>query len=103
MHLGGWPADMPKITKLAKSYNLKLIEDCAQAHGAKIKIGDNYKSVGSFGDIAAWSFCQDKIISTGGEGGMVTTNNSILYKKVLENFPDAEMTEVKIKKGEKNE
>jgi len=82
VHLGGWPAEMIEISKLAKKYNLKIIEDCAQAHGAKIKKNGHFQSVGSFGDIAAWSFCQDKIISTGGEGGMVTTNNEDLYKKV---------------------
>ena len=75
VHLGGWPADMPSILDLARSHNLFVIEDCAQAHGAKIK----NKSVGSFGDISAWSFCQDKIISTGGEGGMVATNSSELW------------------------
>ena len=82
VHLGGWPAEMEKICQLAKKYKLSLIEDCAQSHGAKIKIGSDFQSVGSFGDIAAWSFCQDKIISTGGEGGMVTTNNKSLFKKV---------------------
>ena len=76
VHLGGWPADMNEICDLAKSYNLKVIEDCAQAHGATI----NGQSVGSFGDISAWSFCNDKIISTGGEGGMVTTNKEKYYE-----------------------
>tara|TARA_B100000700_G_C15053850_1_gene861766 strand:- start:61 stop:1260 length:1200 start_codon:yes stop_codon:yes gene_type:complete len=75
VHLAGWPANMIEICDLAKSYNLFVIEDCAQAHGAKILVGQNYKSVGSFGDVNAWSFCQDKIMSTGGEGGMVTTNS----------------------------
>ena len=71
VHLAGWPADMVEICKLAKIYNLRIIEDCSQAHGAKI----DGQSVGSFGDVSTWSFCQDKIITTGGEGGMVTTNN----------------------------
>ena len=71
VHLGGWPADMPAICDLAKSKNILVIEDCAQAHGARI----NGKSVGSFGAIGVWSFCQEKIISTGGEGGMVTTSS----------------------------
>lgn len=75
VHLGGWPAEMESICKLAKEHNLYVIEDCSQAHGASI----NGKKIGSFGDISTWSFCQDKIISTGGEGGMVTTNNSTLY------------------------
>lgn len=78
VHLAGWPADMEEICNLAKKHNLKIIEDCSQAHGAKI---DN-KYVGSFGDIAIWSFCQDKIISTGGEGGMVTTNDKEYYEKI---------------------
>ena len=82
VHLAGWPAEMIEISKLAKNYNLSLIEDCAQAHGGAIKVGHIYKSVGSFSDVSAWSFCQDKIISTGGEGGMVTTNNKSLRDKI---------------------
>jgi dTDP-4-amino-4,6-dideoxygalactose transaminase len=78
VHLAGWPADMEAILGLAKKYNLKLIEDCAQAHGAML----NNRMVGSLGDIAAFSFCQDKIITTGGEGGMITTNNRNLWKKI---------------------
>ncbi|MDQ8180801.1 DegT/DnrJ/EryC1/StrS aminotransferase family protein [Pelagicoccus sp. SDUM812005] len=78
VHLGGWPCDMDSINTLAKEHSLFVVEDCAQAHGAKI----NGKSVGSFGDLAAWSFCQDKIMTTGGEGGMVTTNNQELWSKV---------------------
>ena len=76
VHLGGWPADIDKIVDLAKHYNLKIIEDCSQAHGAQLK----GKSVGTFGDVASWSFCQDKIISTGGEGGMFSTNNYKTFK-----------------------
>ena len=75
VHLGGWPAEMDKIRDLAKAYNIYLIEDCSQAHGAKFK-GFN---VGTFGDISVWSFCTDKIISTGGEGGMVSTNSEKLF------------------------
>lgn len=83
VHLGGWPAEMIEISKLAKDYNLGLIEDCAQAHGGRIKVdNNNFQSVGSFGDVSAWSFCQDKIISTCGEGGMVTTNNKNLKNKI---------------------
>lgn len=78
VHLAGWPCDMDPIMKLAESYNLKVIEDCAQAHGAIYK----GQSVGSIGHIGAWSFCQDKIMTTGGEGGMVTTNNEILMRKM---------------------
>ena len=78
VHLGGWPAEMESICDLAKKYNLKVVEDCSQAHGAKIRD----ISVGSFGDIATWSFCQDKIISTAGEGGMVTTNNEEYFNLI---------------------
>ena len=75
VHLGGWPAKIQEICEIAKAYNLYVIEDCSQAHGAKIKVDNNWKSVGSFGDVATWSFCQDKIITTGGEGGIVSTSN----------------------------
>ena len=75
VHLGGWPADMTSICDLAKAHNLSVIEDCAQAHGASILIDNVWKPVGSFGDIGAWSFCQDKIMTTGGEGGMLTPSN----------------------------
>ncbi len=78
VHLGGWPADMKRISSLAKAYNLAVIEDCSQAHGALI---DN-KSVGTFGDVATWSFCQDKILTTGGEGGMVSTSNFDLWERI---------------------
>lgn len=67
VHLAGWPCNMPEIMALAEQHFLLVIEDCAQAIGAKI----DGRSVGSFGDAATFSFCQDKIISTGGEGGMV--------------------------------
>jgi len=77
VHLAGWPCEMDEIVSLAKTNNLFVIEDCAQAHGAKYK----GKSVGSFGDVAAWSFCQDKIITTGAEGGMLTTNSEDLWRK----------------------
>ncbi len=78
VHLGGWPCNMPAIMQLASQHGLKVIEDCAQAHGANI----DGRSVGSFGDIAAWSFCQDKIMTTGGEGGMVTTNDPELWSRM---------------------
>jgi dTDP-4-amino-4,6-dideoxygalactose transaminase len=70
VHLAGWPCDMDPIMELAARHGIVVIEDCAQAHGARYK----GKMVGSIGHIGAWSFCQDKIMSTGGEGGMVTTN-----------------------------
>ncbi len=75
VHLAGMPAEMDAIMALASKYALKVIEDCAQAHGAKYK----GRSVGSIGHVGAWSFCQDKIMSTGGEGGMVTTNDEKLW------------------------
>lgn len=78
VHLAGWPCDMVGFRALADRHGLKLVEDCAQAHGGAI----DGKSVGSFGDIAAWSFCQDKIITTGGEGGMITMNDHALKKAV---------------------
>mgnify|MGYP000655985589 CR=1 FL=1 len=76
VHLAGWPCEMDEIMALATEHKLYVIEDCAQAHGAKYK----GRSVGSFGHIGAWSFCQDKIMTTGGEGGMVTTNDEVVWK-----------------------
>jgi len=78
VHLAGWPCDMDEIMSIANEYDLYVIEDCAQAHGAKYK----EKSVGSIGHIGCWSFCQDKIMTTGGEGGMVTTNDESLWRKM---------------------
>jgi dTDP-4-amino-4,6-dideoxygalactose transaminase len=80
VHLAGFPCDMDPIMELAKLHNIKIIEDCAQAHGAKYK----GRSVGSIGHIGAWSFCQDKIMSTGGEGGMVTTSDENLWRRMWE-------------------
>ncbi len=74
VHLGGMPCDMDPIMALAEQNGLKVIEDCAQAHGARYR----GRSVGSIGHIGAWSFCQDKIMTTGGEGGMVTTDDPAL-------------------------
>lgn len=78
VHLAGWPCEMDEIVSLARKRELFVIEDCAQAHGARYR----GKSVGSLGDAATWSFCQDKIMSTGGEGGMVTTNSQELHEKM---------------------
>lgn len=78
VHLAGWPCDMDPIMALADEHNLYVIEDCAQAHGA----GYKGRSVGSIGHISAWSFCQDKIMTTGGEGGMVTTNDRELWSRM---------------------
>jgi dTDP-4-amino-4,6-dideoxygalactose transaminase len=77
VHLAGWPCDMDPIMAIAREFNLKVIEDCAQAHGATYR----GKPVGSLGHAAAFSFCQDKIISTGGEGGMLTTNDEAVWEK----------------------
>ena len=78
VHLAGWPCDMDPIMRFANEKGLYVIEDCAQAHGAKYK----GRSLGSIGHIGAWSFCQDKIMTTGGEGGMVTTNDRELWSKM---------------------
>jgi len=78
VHLAGWPCDMNEIMTIANEHDLYVIEDCAQAHGAKYK----GKPVGSIGDIGCWSFCQDKIMTTGGEGGMVTTNDESLWREM---------------------
>jgi dTDP-4-amino-4,6-dideoxygalactose transaminase len=78
VHLGGWPCDMDPIMALARQHGLKVIEDCAQAHGATYK----GRSVGSIGDVGAWSFCQDKIMTTGGEGGMVTCDDRALWSSM---------------------
>ena len=75
VHLAGWPCAMDAIMDLATERGLFVIEDCAQAHGARWQD----RSVGTFGHVSAWSFCQDKIMTTGGEGGMVTTNDRQLW------------------------
>ena len=78
VHLAGWPCDMGPIMALAEMHDLKVIEDCAQAHGARYQ----GRGVGSIGHVGAWSFCQDKIMTTGGEGGMVTTNDKALWSGI---------------------
>lgn len=78
VHLAGWPCDMDPIMALAVEHDLKVIEDCAQAHGALYK----GRPVGSIGHVGAWSFCQDKIMTTSGEGGMVTTNDRALWSRM---------------------
>ena len=77
VHLAGWPCDMNSIMEFAHARSLKVVEDCAQAQGATY----HGQAVGSFGDMAAFSFCQDKIISTGGEGGMLVTNDPHLWER----------------------
>lgn len=76
VHLAGWPCEMDAITALAKEHGLKVIEDCAQAHGATYR----GRQVGSIGDVGAFSFCQDKIITTAGEGGMITLDSDKLHE-----------------------
>ncbi|MES1147401.1 MAG: DegT/DnrJ/EryC1/StrS aminotransferase family protein, partial [bacterium] len=78
VHIGGWPCDMPGFMSLASSKGIAVIEDCAQANGAAI----GGKSIGSFGQVNAWSFCQDKIVTTGGEGGMVTTDDEEMWSRM---------------------
>lgn len=78
VHLAGWPCEMDDLMALAEQHGLYVIEDCAQAHGAIYK----GQSVGSIGHVGCWSFCQDKIMSTGGEGGMVTTNDESLWRRM---------------------
>jgi dTDP-4-amino-4,6-dideoxygalactose transaminase len=77
VHLAGWPCDMDPIMSLARERDLKVIEDCAQAHGAMYK----GRQVGSIGDAGSFSFCQDKILSTGGEGGMLVMNDHELWRR----------------------
>ncbi|CAG2146172.1 dTDP-3-amino-3,4,6-trideoxy-alpha-D-glucose transaminase [Cupriavidus yeoncheonensis] len=78
VHLAGLPCEMDPIMALARDHGIKVIEDCAQAHGAKYR----NRAVGTIGDVGAWSFCQDKIMTTGGEGGMVTTNDRELWSRM---------------------
>ena len=78
VHLAGWPCEMDEILDLAKKFDLYVIEDCAQAHGALYK----GRPVGSIGHVGCWSFCQDKIMTTCGEGGMVTTSIKVLWEKM---------------------
>ena len=78
VHLAGWPCNMDDLMGLAEDYGLYVIEDCAQAHGARWR----GRSVGTIGHIGAWSFCQDKIMTTGGEGGMVTTGDQNLWRQM---------------------
>ena len=77
VHLAGWPCDLDPILGLAREHGLKVVEDCAQCHGATY----DGRPVGSLGDVAAFSFCQDKIMTTGGEGGMLTTNDETIWRR----------------------
>ncbi|HYC45251.1 MAG TPA: DegT/DnrJ/EryC1/StrS aminotransferase family protein [Burkholderiales bacterium] len=77
VHLAGWPCEMEPLMALARSRNIRVIEDCAQSHGAAYR----GRITGSFGDVAAFSFCQDKIMTTGGEGGMLVTNDELAWRR----------------------
>jgi dTDP-4-amino-4,6-dideoxygalactose transaminase len=77
VHVGGWPCDMHSILEFAHSREIPVIEDCAQAHGGVYR----GRPVGSLGAISAFSFCQDKIITTGGEGGLVATDDPALWER----------------------
>lgn len=78
VHVAGRPCEMDPILELAKERRFAVVEDCAQAHGALYK----GRSVGGLGHAGAWSFCQDKIMTTGGEGGMVTTDDPAIGEAV---------------------
>ena len=97
VHLGGLPCDLDQIKSISKKHGISVIEDCAQAHGATYK----GSSVGTIGDVGAWSFCQDKIMTTGGEGGMVTTNDKNLWKK-MQSYKDHGKNYDSVKKPSKN-
>jgi hypothetical protein len=77
VHLGGWPCDMDPLLELAREHRVKLIEDCAQSHGATY----GKRVTGSIGDVGAFSFCQDKIMTTGGEGGMLVTDDPEVWSR----------------------
>jgi len=97
VHLAGWPCEMDEIIKFAKDRSIYVVEDCSQAHGATYKD----KSVGSIGDIGCWSFCQDKIMTTGGEGGMVTTNKQVFWERMW-SYKDHGKNFYSISQGKKN-
>jgi dTDP-4-amino-4,6-dideoxygalactose transaminase len=77
VHIGGWPCDMPGFVSWARPHGIHILEDCAQSHGGHI----DGRALGTFGTFASWSFCQDKIMTTGGEGGMLCTPDADLYKR----------------------
>ena len=95
VHIAGWPCDMPAISAWAAQHGIHIIEDCAQAHGAHI----DGRSVGTWGVFSSWSFCQDKIMTTGGEGGMLCTPDLRLWKKAWQysqHGKDYDLTHAKV-------
>ncbi len=78
VHLGGWPADVEAIARICSARNVTVIEDCAQAHGASMR----GREVGSLAPLAAFSYCQDKIMTTGGEGGMVVCDDDAQWERM---------------------
>ena len=76
VHLAGWACDLDGLKQLVEGRDIAIVEDCAQAHGGRYK----GRPLGAIADVACWSFCQDKIITTGGEGGMITTNSEGVFK-----------------------
>jgi dTDP-4-amino-4,6-dideoxygalactose transaminase len=83
VHLYGQPANMEEVLKIAKQFNLKVIEDAAQAHGARLKIGNNWRLAGSLSDVGCFSFYPSKNLGALGDGGMLTTNHQDIYQKLL--------------------
>ncbi len=84
VHLFGQPAQMPRILKIAKAHDLKVVEDAAQAHGARLKMADGaWRTAGSIGDAGCFSFYPTKNLGAFGDGGLVTANNADVYKKLL--------------------
>ncbi|NBX36587.1 MAG: DegT/DnrJ/EryC1/StrS aminotransferase family protein [Planctomycetes bacterium] len=77
VHIGGWPCDMPGFVSWARPHGIHILEDCAQSHGGRIA----GRALGTFGTFASWSFCQDKIMTTGGEGGMLCTPDAELFAR----------------------
>jgi len=77
VHLAGMPCDMAPIMALAEEKNLLVVEDCAQAHGGRYR----GRALGTLGHCAAFSFCQDKIMTTGGEGGMFVTDDEAVWRR----------------------
>ena len=77
VHLGGWPMAIRELCTWARGRGLRVVEDCAQAHDALV----GGRHVGTFGDAGAFSFCQDKILTTAGEGGLVVTEDEVAFDK----------------------